>query len=611
MNRLKDRFLYKVFNRNHKHIFLLAIVLLTGMVAYANSLNVPFQFDDRGISNKTQVLNRLYSVYSKTARQVTDSSFLLNHYIHGNNVLGFHLLNLMIHLCCAVIMYFLISASIHALVGDELAESEESRFIQQFIPFASALIFVCHPVQTQAVTYIVQRYTSLATLFYLLSMLMYLNARICHVNGSSRVHVLLAGIVSAISGLLAMRCKEIAFTLPLMLIIVEMFVFHGRLLRSKTFLAGLAVLLMIIPAQQILCHGNPGINDLIYGIDRGTREELTYSRVDYLLTQFRVVVTYIRLLLLPVNQNLDYDYPLQKAFFTLPVISSLIFHIFMLSSAAFMFFKSRVYLKDRHIKWVCFRLCSFGIAWFYTTLLVESSIIPIVDVIFEHRLYLPSIGFILAVASASVGYFAQSESTRKRAWITLSIICLVLTTATIRRNTVWNDELRLWEDTASKSPYKPRVLNNLATSYLNKHKPEKAAAPLLRALDREPGSTESLNNIGLLLDQIPQAKGRYNNGTKFLKEDKSVDIRLITLWYANTRNNIGLVHELNGDLAKALKYYEEAAGLAPGEEMAWLNLAFLSAQNGNNLKAAEALNKLRYINPPRAKNIESYLNRNQ
>ncbi|MGB9079867.1 MAG: hypothetical protein WCD00_01120, partial [Desulfuromonadaceae bacterium] len=441
-------------HRFRTHFLPLVTVLLTGIIAYANSLNGPFLFDDPGIADKAQLLSR---AYSSTARQVADFSFLLNHYIHGNNVFGFHLLNLLIHLCSAVTLYFMAASSIRALIGSGPELSEQSHFMQQFVPLATALLFVSHPVQTQAVTYIVQRYTSLATLFYLFSILMFIRARVCHLNDAPRIHIWLAGIVSVISGLVAMRCKEIAFTVPLMLVLVELFIFHGRLLRSRIFMAGMAVLLLVIPLQQILRHGSAGISDLIYGISQGTREELTYTRTDYLLTQFRVVVTYVRLLLFPVNQNLDYDYPLQKAFFTPAVILPLIFHILMLSSAACMFFKSRVYFKDRKvITGTCVRLCSLGIVWFYVTLLVESSIIPIVDVIFEHRLYLPSAGFFLAIASASAGILAQRESTRKKAWIALAGICLILTTATIRRNTVWSDELRLWEDTARKSPNKAR-----------------------------------------------------------------------------------------------------------------------------------------------------------
>jgi hypothetical protein len=576
------------------------IVLLTGFIAYANSLRAPFQFDDRVIADKTLLLARLSL---SAARQVADFSFLLNHGINGNNVLGFHLLNLLIHLGSALLVYCLAAAVIRALAGAEPDQADDSRFMWQFVPFATALLFVAHPVQTQAVTYIVQRYTSLATFFYLLSMLLFVKARLGRINGAGRAYVRGAGIGALFAGLLAMRCKEIAFTLPLMVILAELCFFKGRLLRSKVFWVGLAALLLIVPAQQLLRHGATGVNDLISGIGRGSREELTYSRMDYLMTQFRVVITYLRLLLYPVNQNLDYDYPLRKSF-DLPVVASLSVHLLMLSTAAFLFIKSRAFFKSRSMtSGTCARLCAFGIAWFYVTLLVESSVIPIIDVIFEHRLYLPSTGIFLAATSAAVWLFAGRAMRRKYAWLALGIIVLTLTTATIRRNAVWNDELLLWEDTARKSPHKARVLNNLVTCYLDRHMPQKAIAPLLQALEIRPGFTEGLNNLGALLDQIPEARGRYNNGAKFLTADNRVDLRFINPWVATTRNNLGLVQELQGNNAKALASYESAAALAPANEAVWLNLANMSAQLGNNKRAAEALDQLRQLNPQRAKDV--------
>ena len=197
------------------------------------------------------------------------------------------------------------------------------------------------------------------------------------------------------------------------------------------------------------------------------------------------------------------------------------------------------------------------------------------------------------------------------AWIALAVISLVLITATIRRNTVWNDELRLWEDMAAKSPDKPRVLSNLAKYHLGNNEPKKAIAPLLRALDREPGSTESLNILGMLLDQIPEARGRYNNGYKFLTADDKVDVRFMIPWFANSRNNLGLVYELAGDRTKALECYERAVALAPKDEAPWLNLALLSAHLGNARRGAEAFEKLKQLNPQRAKAVESTVFRKQ
>ena len=112
----------------------------------------------------------------------------------------------------------------------------------------------------------------------------------------------------------------------------------------------------------------------------------------YLLTQFRVMVTYIRLLFIPIHQNLDYDYPIAKSLLELPILASLIFLGSILTIAV------RVFSK--------YRLISFGIFWFFLTLLPESSIIPIKDVIYEHRLYLPMVGFSIFFSGVYYACFA-------------------------------------------------------------------------------------------------------------------------------------------------------------------------------------------------------------
>jgi hypothetical protein len=116
------------------------------------------------------------------------------------------------------------------------------------------------------------------------------------------------------------------------------------------------------------------------------------AKETYLLTQFRVIVTYLRLLLIPANQNLDYDYPLFSSWMTPEVLASLFLHLALLGMAITLFLRFKSTLGD-------WRVISFGIVWFYVTLSVESSIIPLKMMICEYRIYLPSLGFFVAVVS--------------------------------------------------------------------------------------------------------------------------------------------------------------------------------------------------------------------
>ena len=119
--------------------------------------------------------------------------------------------------------------------------------------------------------------------------------------------------------------------------------------------------------------------------------------MDYFLTEFSVIVVYLRLLVLPIDQNLDYDYPVYHSLLEPKVFVSFLFLSAIISLAFYLLFVS-----ERSTRRNLFKLTGFGLLWFFLTLSIESSIIPIEDVILEHRLYLPSIGFLM---SGSTGCF--------------------------------------------------------------------------------------------------------------------------------------------------------------------------------------------------------------
>jgi tetratricopeptide (TPR) repeat protein len=584
-------------------ILQLSVILLTGIIAYCNSLNGPFHFDDLGITDKYYLWPR---AFTPSARQFADLTFVLNHLLNGQQVFGFHLVNMIVHLAAALALYGLASSVLSALslTHSRPAEPDTSRteFLRRFIPFAAALIFVCHPIQTQAVTYIVQRYTTMAALFYFGSVMVFIRARTATLEKRSLVHIWTLTFLTLLLGIIAMRCKEIAYTLPLMLIVAEVFLFRGLLLKNRVFVGFMAVLFLAPLVQRLAQHGLGGLDDLFYSIQHSTKEELTYSRSDYLFTQFRVIVSYLRLLILPINQNLDYDIPLQRSFYALPVLASLAVHISLLLVSALLFIRSRrLFLSgDRHTG-ICLRLISFGIVWFYLSLMIESSFIPILDVMFEHRLYLPSGGAFLATASMAAILAASRVSRRRAAWIALAAVCCVLTVATIQRNRLWNNDLLLWEDTARKSPNKPRVLANLAASYIREQMPEKALPPLLRSIELAPGLTDSLSFLGYVLDLIGTYGGRYDNGKRFIIGSRTVDMRYYNSWFANTRNNLGLAYEHAGNLEMALRHYETAVALSPGFDLAWYNIYLTAARLQDRQRATAALETLKKLNPELAR----------
>ena len=154
------------------------------------------------------------------------------------------------------------------------------------------------------------------------------------------------------------------------------------------------------------------------------------SSAHYFLTQFRVLVTYIRLLFLPLNQNFDYEYSISKSLFELSTLVSFLF------LTSILFFARRMFSR--------YRLISFSILWFVLTLTPESSVIPIKDVIFEHRLYLPMAGFSIFLVSGTYYFFGKNFF--KVMIVTLTLIVAGYSFLTYQRNKIWKNEITLWED---------------------------------------------------------------------------------------------------------------------------------------------------------------------
>ena len=136
-----------------------------------------------------------------------------------------------------------------------------------------------------------------------------------------------------------MRTKEIAYTLPLVIMLYESIFFTAPLKKKLLFLLPVVLVLIIVPLSVM--HSDKPFGEILSDINAKTRVETDMSRWDYLMTEMRVVTTYIRLIFLPINQNLDYDYPIYRSFFDLPVLLSFLFLSTLLGIAVYLLYKSR------------------------------------------------------------------------------------------------------------------------------------------------------------------------------------------------------------------------------------------------------------------------------
>ncbi|MBI4839160.1 MAG: tetratricopeptide repeat protein [Nitrospirae bacterium] len=632
------------------HILLIAIV---GLIAYSNTFHVPFHFDDKQNIVENPIIKdfQFFNELQKAKRpDIYDGfknrfigylTFALNYRLHGLDVTGYHIVNLAIHLLNALLVYWLVLLTfktpffrVSECQKVRVSESQGfdtlmlGRFDTKFVALFSALIFVSHPIQTQAVTYIIQRLTSLSTLFYLLSLVMYVKWRLktegqgSSSKGQGKLVSCILYLASVLCAVLAMKTKEIAFTLPIIIVLYEFSFFSKSSIQPSTvnrqpshiphsafriphlkrflYLTPFLLTLLIIPVSYIGSAQSAG--ELLSNVSEATRLQTTISRWDYLFTQFGVIVTYISLLFLPINQNLDYDYPVYHSFFEPNVFLSFMFLLSIFGLAVYLFRRSRI--------------TAFGVFWFFIALSVESSVIPIEDVIFEHRIYLPSVGLFIAVVSAVFYLTAYFTKTRYLPLVTrflsllLVAIVIVFLVATYYRNSTWINGLYLWQDVVKKSPNKDRPHENLGVAYAEQNRFNKAINEYQTALRINPNFAEAhydLGNTYLTLGRIEEAINEFEISVKLQPGFAFAHYHLGNFYYAQGRiaeairefhsmlklkpdsifahNALGIIYLKQGNLMEATKEFETVLMLNPSSTEAQINLEILY----NNLKSKHGL----------------------
>src|SRR5208283_4366576 len=311
--------------------------------------------------------------------------------------------------------------------------------------------------------------------------------------------------------------------------------------------------LLIVPLTLMSLTVSHQLNPGSYGAT-------VFPRNEYFFTQFRVIVTYLRLLFFPINQNLDYDYPLFKSFFDPQVILSFLFLAALFGLGVYLVWQAKVEGKVQP----AFRLIGFGILWFFITLSVESSIVPLMMIIDEYRVYLPSVGLIISAVTAVFWVLSRFTTHVSRPLVVILVLAVVVLSGTAHlRNALWADKAKLWEDTAEKSPNKPRPHYNLGLAFQDRNMPDKALEQYLITIKLNPAASDAYNNLGLVyfsLNKPGKAIEQYLTALK-LKPDDS-----------DTYNNLGLAYSALSMPDKAIPQYLTALKLKPDSMKAHFNL---------------------------------------
>jgi hypothetical protein len=403
-----------------KKVLSIILIATVAIIVYSNSFYASFHFDDTPAIVENYAIHRfdVREIFSTSSRPILDLTFALNYYFGKLDVFGYHLVNIMLHIANGVMLYFILLWTINApphpnpplRVGRVRVGGPQGDVgFSHRMPLYASLIFIVHPIQTQAVTYIVSRSSVLATTFYLLALLFFIKAFKKKSGNSnpplpplekggeggfeqrakdsmpyalrSKLYFLGAFLASS----LGMGTKQEAATLPLMLLIYDFyFISKGdwKVLKGhyKVHLAMFSTLAIVL---YLSFSGLQTYISFDYAKGVPMPQEMPITSFQYFLTQLHVIPYYIRLLFIPTNLNLDYDWPITRNI-DLPTVFFFVLLTSLVLAAIILFRRAR--------------LISFGIIWFFVTLSVTSSFIVIYDVIFEHRLYLPSIGFAIVMA---------------------------------------------------------------------------------------------------------------------------------------------------------------------------------------------------------------------
>ncbi len=558
------------------NIILSILLIVIGITIYSNSFFSEYHFDDSYyIQNNTAIrkltnFRQIWDFEKYKTRVVAFYSFAINYFLHRYQVFGYHLFNFLIHLINSFLTWILISQLFSAW---ERAEAKEFKK-KKIVSFVGALFFLVHPLQIQAVTYLSQRFASLATLFYLLALCLYLKGRLSFEKTNR--YRLAFYMLSGISAFLGMFTKETVFTLPVIFLLIEIF-FFNKMNSIKGFLkffkenriipAVIIAFLLIIPT---LFHFNFNVVMFKYSTPSQSHQGDMITFSNYFITQFRVMATYIRLLVMPMNQNLDYDYPVYNNVFCAPVLLSLGLIVFL--------FYLAIKLSKKN------KLITFGILWFFVTSSVESSIIPIRHVIFEHRMYLPAFGFCLVAAEG----LSQVLGDKRKYLIVVLLIASIFSVATYRRNNVWKTEFSLWEDVVKKSPRKARGYQNLGLAYLAKENYKEAKKYFDLSLKYYPLSFQVINNLG----GVYQAEGNNDKAIEYFS--RAIDLNSD---FEEAYVNRAAIYIRQEKHELALKDLNDAIRFNKRFEQAYLNRAYIFIEQKKYDLAIADYQKALELNP--------------
>jgi len=512
-------------------------IIIFGVLAYSNSFQGAFVFDDVEIASNTTI-QKLWPIWpsmfapQNVSRPLIGLSLAINYGISGLNVWSYHALNLLIHLAAALALFGIVRRT---LLSPPLRERFGAHAYA--LALVVALIWTVHPLQTQSVTYIIQRGESLMGMCYLLT----LYCAIRSLDAPSKTRWYVAAIAACVAGMFS---KPVMMTAPLMVLVYDYLFAAGPLketLRKRwplyvglaiTWMA-LAATLMAAPASQNAGFDAKGIRPL-----------------EYFVSQFAVIVHYLRVSLWPQPLVLDYGWPRATT------AGDIIPYAIIVGSLA------------AATLWALARRKPIGFlgVWFFLILSLTSSILPISDLAFEHRMYLPlaSVVALVVIGGYALGKrwlarLASPQPPQMQVGRTLALVLVTgilagLTLLTLGRNVDYQSPIAMWRDVVSKRPENPRGYANLAKLLAERGRMDEALVNFAKACALKPSNPYGHNNLGAALTQV----ANLTEGESQLREALGLDPV-----FADAHRNLGNNLAAQGRFDEAFAHLNRAIQLDP------------------------------------------------
>ncbi len=510
---------------NKFHYKAIILIFLAGIIVYANSLSNPFIWDDEALVRDNflikdwRYIGKLFTTdlyysasHSNFYRPLQSLSYMFDYSLWRLNPAGFHFTNIILHIAVAILAYIL-----SVLLSEN-----------KILSLITALLFVVHPVHTEAITYIAGRADPLMGLFLLSSFILFIK----YINAdSSNRRCLYLGSLACF--LYSLFCKEAALIFPFALLLTKL-----KFVRKEAKVNLLSFLPFFIIAGFYALFR---FNLVEFGSGQFFASEYPFKIRLFII--LKVVATYLGLLVLPINLHMSRNVTLPQSFFDLPIFASFLLLVLIL------IFALRCYRRAP----LAFLAC----AWFFLFLIPQSGLFPINAFLAEHFLYLPSLGFFLLASFYLVKLFS-----RKRLIFVLVPILAFYSFLSIKRNLEWRNPLSFYKKMIELSPYSFAGYNQLGLIYLREGLYDKAIKAYDTALEINEDFSEAYVNRTIAY-YLNRTIAYYKNGRQ--EEALKESLRLVERYPDCDFVHGGLagIYADNKEYEKAVGAYNEAIRIAP------------------------------------------------